>query len=445
MPSRRAIAFVHQPPNIATVKYLLLAVIAFAASGRGQVLPPEARIVMSHFKSDGGGGDERLYISCVAYTSGTYGRGTKFGLVKSSDLLNWTFVTSVDATLAGAPDQFTWSPIFFEDGDGSVHVIVAISPTNGSTFYPVPDMRVHEMHPTNAAWTQWSVPVPLQLPDTNNNDCWVWKEGTTYHAAYADFSRGGAVVHATSQDLVVGWVRDKVLGYNSQEGNIVLPIPGGGYRLYLERGNGPGGTPTTYTTADFSADFTNPTPQTLVNSSIPIRNGKVCAVRNAVSYNQWQANLLAGVPAALRTPGADADDDGLANVIEHVLTTNPIVPTAAANRPQPYASHLADGLHPGIRFDFLRASSDVLAAAEARSGSGTWSSPAMTVESLTLVSDGTTRVHARTNAPLANQPALLRVAATQAAAARTSKLPSSAKSSRPRSIRRLASPWALSR
>ena len=43
-----------------------LALFAFAAGLQAQVLPVGTRFVMSHFKADGGGGDERLYMLRIA-------------------------------------------------------------------------------------------------------------------------------------------------------------------------------------------------------------------------------------------------------------------------------------------------------------------------------------------------------------------------------------------
>ena len=100
----------------------------------------------------------------VAYTSGTYGRHASFALIKSADFLNWTFVGDISTAIPGATDSLTWGPIFFRDGDGSIHILVAISLTGGGTFNPTPDLRVHEMHPLDAGFTQWSAPVPLPLP-----------------------------------------------------------------------------------------------------------------------------------------------------------------------------------------------------------------------------------------------------------------------------------------
>jgi hypothetical protein len=437
---------------------LRLVVLWFIAGAlAAQSLPPEARFVMSHFKSNGGGGDERLWISWsadgltwsalnggnpvwqppgtpeiysvvrdptiihhngyywVAYTSGLYGRGNTFGLIKSTDLLNWTIVGQVDASVPDSPDPFTWSPIFFEDGDGSVHVIVAISRINGTTFNVFYDLHVYEMHPLNEEWTEWSTPVSLELPDPNNNDCWIWKEGATYHAAYADFARGGAVVHATSENLITGWVRQQVLGYNSQEGNIILPIPGGGYRLYLEPGNGSGGPIATFRTCDFNQDFTMVTPQVPVISDVPMRNGKICAARGTQTFAGWQTQRLASVPITERAALADPDGDGLDNLSEYGMGTDPISFSSAEYRPRPYLRSMGDRGYGGIRFPWFRQAADLFVAAESRLPSGEWSTAPedIVVESRTLLSDGTTRIQARSLHRIdAENPTLLRVRAS---------------------------------
>src|SRR5215207_6136330 len=44
----------------------------------------------------------------VAFTSGNYGAQASFGLVKSKDLLNWTYVGPVSTLIPGATDPLTW-------------------------------------------------------------------------------------------------------------------------------------------------------------------------------------------------------------------------------------------------------------------------------------------------------------------------------------------------
>jgi len=429
---------------------------------------------MSHFKSDDGGGDERLYVShspdgqnwtalnngqpvwqppnwagfnnvvrdpaitfangfyWVAYTSGNYGNHDSFGLVKSTDLLNWSFVMDVPAGVPGASGQLTWNPVFFEEGDGSIHVFISINPSQTTLYSPIPGMRIHEMHPLNAEWTQWSVPVPVALPSTNQNEFWVWKEGDLYHGIYIDFKRQGSpMVHVTSPDLVNGWGSAQVLGFHNQEGPMVLPNPGGGYRLYTEGGNSalsPG-----YRTCDFTAALTNPTAQVAVSSTVPMRNGKITAARGTLSFAQWQTLRLGNAPAERRGPLADIDDDGLANLLEHAMGADPLAPALATERPELFARMIGGERFAGLRFKRLRASTDVAAFAEVLRPPALWSRATadLLVESLALMSDGTTRVTARTAQPVTSSEAvMLRVTATLQASAGTAA-PRSSKPIRP--------------
>ncbi len=438
---------------------MLFRVVALAILCAGTLaaqLPPSARFVMSHFKWNPTGGDERLYISWsmdglswtaindgnpvwqppgwspfwnvvrdpaivfaggaywVCYTQGNYGRGSKFGLIRSTDLLNWTQVGPIDVPLPGATDPLTWSPSFFVDGDGSVHVFVSINPVGGAAYDPIPTMRIHETHPLDPGWTQWSVPVPLALPETNTNEFFCWKEGAVYHAVYIDFARGGALIHSISTELLSGWVLDRVLGYNSQEGPFVLPKPGGGYRVYLEPGNVAGTVPTHYRWSDFSAAFTSATAQALVSATVPMRNGKPCGARETLSFVAWQADQLASAPIEERGALADADADGLKNLVEHGLGMDPMAFTVPLRRPQPFLRTLSGGSHAGIWFDWLPASADAIVRPEVGLSDGSWSAAAsdVAVESQTLLSDGTVRTFARTTLPIGTT-AMLRVAVVQ--------------------------------
>ncbi len=134
-PARRTAKVSRRTPNVASAPIV----------SQTPVVPAGSRFVMSHFKSNNHGGDERLYISVspdalnwtalnggnpvwqpvgwagfenvvrdpaiifnsgyywVAYTSGHYGRHASFGLVKSTDLLNWTLVGEIACVLPGRP------------------------------------------------------------------------------------------------------------------------------------------------------------------------------------------------------------------------------------------------------------------------------------------------------------------------------------------------------
>jgi hypothetical protein len=303
---------------------LLLCLLVSATVARAQTaqLPPGTQYVMSHFKADGGGGDERLYISIspdglrwtalnngnpvwqpanwapfsnvvrdpsiifnngfwwVAYTSGTYGHHASFGLVKSPDLINWTFVGEIDATIPGAAAQYgasydplTWNPVFYSDSDGSVHVFVNISPINGSQYNPTPKMNPYELHPANNDWTQWSAPALVGLQDGDTNEFYVWKTGATYNAIFVNFNNGSAWTYATSSSLLTGWQDVRSIGFNNWEGGMIIPQSDSSGRLYLEPGNG---APTPgYQWCESYDNLVSFSAQHLVNSDVPMRNGKM--------------------------------------------------------------------------------------------------------------------------------------------------------------------------
>jgi hypothetical protein len=434
--------------------FFIIAMSSFALLSRAQDLPSDTRFVMSHFRADGGGGDERLYISIssdglnwtalnnglpvwepvnwspvsnvvrdpsiihangfywVAYTSGFIGAQASFGLVKSTDLLHWTFVGDVSTVVPGGADELTWGPFLFQDGDGSVHIFVSINPTGGSHFEVVPGMHSHELHPLNADFTQWSVPVPLTLPNTNTNEFWAWKEGTTYHAIYVDFGQGGAYIHVTATDLLGTWGNAKNLGFNSQEGGFMLRKPEGGYRFYVEPG---GNLPSTgYRTCDFDPDFTSHTDLVEVSRTVTMRNGKVAAVGGTSNFAAWQMEKLATVPPANRVPNADPEDDGLANLIECGLDTNPLAPTA--RKPEAFTRAIGGNTFAGLRFTRLRQCADVTLSVAASGDLNAWGAEPI-IESVTLMSDGTEWIHVRDSISVAAGPMrFLRLNATMAAA-----------------------------
>lgn len=428
-----------RPTQSSRLRMVLLCLMGWAVMGAGQaqepVVPADSRFVMSFFKANTSGGDERLYIAVspdgqhwtalnggqpvwqdplwpsymvrdptivfhkgyywVAHTSGYYGRHPvypSFGLLRSKDLLNWTKVGEIDTSIPGMTDPFTWNPCFFKDSDGSLHVFVSISPINGNTFYPVPEMRTYELHPLNDDLTEWSAPAVVELPHSNTNEFWAWKDGDTYHAVYVSFAAHGQLVHTTSEHLLTGWGNERILGFHAEEGIFVLKKPDGGYRLYSETGNG---TATGYMWRDTDPQFKTFTAPTLTVTDTPMRNGKTTALAGFLSYDTWRASRMADLPPAESERDADPDQDGMSNFLEYAFDLNPRETSSA-----PF--QLTEGGPAGMTLKWRRAPSrkDAQIAPQFSSDLQSWdAAPAgFTIQSVTLMTDGTEEIQAKRTA-----------------------------------------------
>ncbi len=409
-----------------------LLLVGGSVAAQSAALPDGTRFVMSHFKITPGSNvqDERLFISYsadglnwqslngqlpvwepvnaapftnvvrdpaiiyeggffwIAYTSGNYGRHASFGLVKTPDFVSWTLVGEIGTAIPGATDQLTWNPVWFRDGDGSVHLLISLSLTGGANYTPVPDMRVHEMHPLNAGFTQWSAPVLMGLPTANTNELWVWKEGATYHALYVNIATGRQL-HSTSNQLLTGWSPAQILGYQGQEGGMVLPRPEGGYRLFLEPGYS-GLLPWGYRTYELATDFSSLGPAQLVTSEVVMRNGKMTAAPATTHYAGWQVQYLTDLPAAQQLPTADPDGDGRTNLFEYSTALHPRNPTDQGEPRGFFLTTPSGERHLTLRYRRLPSLADVSYGLETAGAALAFTSAggAFTPRSFTLLSDG---------------------------------------------------------
>lgn len=397
----------------------LLLLLLPAISASAQTIPANARYLMSHFTNTA----EKLFISTspdgftwtsltgsspaweppgaapfwnvvrdpaiihengwywVAFTSGNYGLHTAFGLVKSQDLVNWTYLGNIQIPVPGATSSnLTWNPCWFRDGDGSVRLFISIA-LQSVSYGPNPHMKTYVTQPVNADWTAWATPVPLALPDFNTNEFFCWKEGTTYHGIYVDFQYGGAWKHVTSTNLITGWTADKILNFNSKEGGMMLKKPGGGYRFYIEYGNG--ATTIGYRWSDCTDSFNSFTPETAVIADTETRNGKMILLPGATSFPAWAAANTPASPALLDDP----DKDGLPNMLEALLGENP---TAWEPAPQPY---LAPGGQIALKYKRTLRFSGLALEPEAASALPSFAPLAPT--SRTMMTDGTELIEAR--------------------------------------------------
>ncbi len=348
-------------PRTVTSILRTIALLAIAASAaRAQTIPADARYVMSYFKAvENGGGDERLYISTspdaltwtsvngglpawqppgaepffnvvrdpaiiyengwywIAFTSGNYGLHKAFGLVKSQDLVNWTYLGNIQIPVAGATStNLTWNPCWFRDGDGSVRLFISIA-LQSVSYSPNPHMRTYITQPTNADWTTWATPIPLALPGSNTNEFYCWKEGEIYHGIYVDFQAAGSWKYTTSTNLLTGWTPAQHLGFNSKEGGMILKKPSGGYRFFIEYGNG--AQTLGFRWSDCTDALTGFTAETSVTSDLAMRNGKMILLPGATNFAAWAAVNAPTAPGLLDDP----DADGTPNMLEAALAQTP--------------------------------------------------------------------------------------------------------------------------
>jgi hypothetical protein len=162
-------------------------------------------------------------------------RGGAFDLIVSDDLITWTFVTSVSM---GSPlTGYTWAPEWFFDSDGSVHVFVTCSAGGTGSGSPS-DMKIYEIHPTNAAMTTWSAPALITITGgpSNTIDVQILRtDDGVYHLFYKDETSGVKTCnHATASTLLGPYtqIATNILGLSEIEGYSVVRIGANAWRFY---------------------------------------------------------------------------------------------------------------------------------------------------------------------------------------------------------------------
>jgi hypothetical protein len=170
----------------------------------------------------------------IAYT--TNWTGTNFGIARSWDLINWSFVTNVNVNVSGT--QNTWAPEWFIDSDGSVNLIVSLSSSSYANF------RSYKFTAQNGSLTSWSGGVALNGIAPNYIDTFIVKEGGIYHA-FAKNETTKYIEHAIAANLTgpyyfvgtgdwAGWG-------NGIEGPALVQLDSGAWRIYFDKYTSPTG------------------------------------------------------------------------------------------------------------------------------------------------------------------------------------------------------------
>ncbi len=169
--------------------------------------------------------DGRYYI---LYT--TNWEGANFGIASSADLSTWRFERNVPVGISGVTS--TWAPEWFEDpADGSVNVIVSLSPGDYANFRP------HKLTAMDATLAQWSAATPLAGIGPNYIDTFIIRVGATYH----NFSKNETtkyIEHGTAAALGGPYTIDKTANWAgwgvNLEGCALLQLPNGNWRIYMD-------------------------------------------------------------------------------------------------------------------------------------------------------------------------------------------------------------------
>ncbi len=139
-----------------------------------------------------------------------------FSIGSSSNLKDWTTIATVPCGVAGTKN--TWSPEWFVDTDGSVHITATL------------DGKIYHYEPTDSTLTKWGSPTYMGISGTL--DAQVIKIGSTYHMILPN-------KHATASSWAGPWTFDtSLVPPQCKEGPAVVHISGTTWRYYCDNGGG---------------------------------------------------------------------------------------------------------------------------------------------------------------------------------------------------------------
>jgi hypothetical protein len=181
--------------------------------------------------------------SIMRYTDGKYyvafttpptlaccGDEQSFSIGSSSNLKDWTTIATVPCGVAGTKN--TWSPEWFVDTDGSVHLTATL------------DLSIYHYEPTDATLTKWGPPTAMNISGTL--DAQVLKIGSTYHMILPNR-------HGTAPSFNGPWTwNNNLLPPACKEGPAMVHISGDTWRYYCDDG-GNGHESTSLTTDLFQS------------------------------------------------------------------------------------------------------------------------------------------------------------------------------------------------
>ncbi len=161
------------------------------------------------------------------------------GLARSKDGVFWDNVGQIDTSSVISGNPRSWAPEWIEDDDGW-HVVVGLSSNGGGI------LEMYEVHPTDAGFTNWSLPEKLTGLQSDVVDGMLTKIDGKFLLWYTDkTSNPWTNVLATSDSITGPYTVDPLLQGNWQpvgasvEGPYVVNIEGDHWRMFFDQ-PGPG-------------------------------------------------------------------------------------------------------------------------------------------------------------------------------------------------------------
>jgi hypothetical protein len=160
--------------------------------------------------------DGKYYVTFTTpSTLSCCGPETSFAIASSTNLKDWTTIAQVPCGVPGTVN--TWSPEWFVDTDGSVHITATL------------DLAIYRYEPTDATLTKWGPPKAMGM--TSTLDAQVLKIGSTYHMILPN-------KHGTAPSLDGPWTwHTELLPPTCKEAPAMVHIAGNTWRYYCDDGS----------------------------------------------------------------------------------------------------------------------------------------------------------------------------------------------------------------
>lgn len=171
----------------------------------------------------------------LAYSPNSFGASQTFYIARSRDLFTWANYANVDFSSVGGVNLRIWSPDWFVDDDGSVHIVVACSPTYN---VDIEAFSIYRITATAADLSTWSAP-SLIFNEYKAIDPFLIKDGGVYYLWYKNEAAASKYIEVASSATIGGpYTRIKSgnwLGHGSGfEGASVIKRGTGDYLYFAD-------------------------------------------------------------------------------------------------------------------------------------------------------------------------------------------------------------------